>query len=224
MREIQKYRYVMAGILTVTVFILGMLFSNLVDDRRYQELQVEMQQNNVEMESRQLQLSYLKSPGVESCSALEAGLSDIVEGYNTRLERVQQYRENSFFKKDQFETIQRQYILSGVRYWMYAQELRNRCDYNATTVLFFTENIYGNDGCQSCRNVGTELTLLKRRYDGDFLVFTIPTELDDGAVDMLEQQYNVTETPTIVVNGEQKIEGYRTSGEISQRINLSEKS
>lgn len=222
MREIQKYRYIIAGILTITVFVMGMLFSNLMDDRRYQELQNEMQQNNVEMESRQLQLSYLKSPGVESCAALEAGLSDIVEGYNSRLENVQQYQENSFFQQKQFKTIKRKYILSGVRYWMYAQELRDKCNYNATTVLFFTENMFSEDDCQSCKNIGTELTILKRRHDRDFLVFTMPTELDDGAVNILEQQYNVTKTPTLVVNGEEKIEGYMTSGEISQKLNLSE--
>jgi hypothetical protein len=223
MRKIQKYRYVLAAVLTLTVFVMGMLFSNLMDTQRYQQLQNEMQENNVEMESRQLQLSYLKSPGVESCAALEAGLSDIVEGYNSRLEKVQQYQENSFFRKEQFRTIKRKYIISGVRYWMYAQELRDKCDYNATNVLFFTENLFSDENCQECRSVGSELSILKKRYGGDFLLFTIPTELDDGSVNVLEQQFNVTETPTIVANGgEEKIVGFNTSSEISQRLNLSE--
>jgi hypothetical protein len=200
---------------------MGVMFSNLLDDRRYQGLQNEMQENIVEMESRQLQLSYLKSPEVESCTALEAGLGDIVKGYNSRLGKVQQYQENSFFKEQQFKTIKRKYILSGVRYWMYSQELRKRCNYNATTVLFFTENLFGEDECEKCSNIGSELTLLKKRHDGNLLVFTIPTQLDDGAVNILEQQYNVTETPTLVVNSQQKIQGYRSSGQLSRLMNLS---
>ncbi|MFB6100224.1 MAG: hypothetical protein ABEK16_03025 [Candidatus Nanohalobium sp.] len=222
MRKIQKYRYVLAAVLTLTVFTMGMLFSNLMDTQRYQQLQNEMQENNVEMESRQLQLSYLKSPEVESCAALQAGLSDIVKGYNSRLEKVQQYQENSFFKEQQFKIIKRKYILSGIRYWMYAQNLRSKCDYNATTVLFFTRNLFGDEKCRKCSSVGVELTLLKKRYDGELLVFTIPTKLDDGAVNILEQQYNVTSTPALVVNGEKKIEGYRSAGRLSELMNLSE--
>lgn len=220
MREIEKYRYLMAGMLTLTVFMLGVLFSNAVDDRRYQALQNEMQQNNVDMESRQLQLSYLKSPEVESCGALEAGLSDIVRGYNSRLEKVQQYQENSFFKEEQFRYMKRKYVLSGVRYWMYSQELRDKCDYDANTVLFFTDNLFGEENCKECSNIGVELTVLKKRYDDDLLIFSIPTDLDDGAVEMLERQYNVTTTPTLVINGKTKLEDFKTSGEIEKQLNF----
>ncbi|MEF8847454.1 MAG: thioredoxin family protein [Candidatus Paceibacterota bacterium] len=220
MREIQKYRYVLAAILTITVFVMGMLFSNLMDDRRYQSLQNEVQENNVEMESRQIQLSYLKSADVDSCSALEAGLIDIIRGYNDRLERVQQYQEDSFFKETQFENIKREYILSGVRYWMYAQELREKCDYRTNTVLFFTEDLFGNPDCEQCSMIGSELSLLKRKYGEELLVFTMPMNIEDGAVKMLEQQYNVTSTPTLIINGEKHIGSFNSSREIESRLNF----
>lgn len=222
MREIKKYRYVVAGILTLSVFVMGVMFSNVMDDQRYQELRNEMQANNIEMESRQLQLSYLESPDVESCSALEAGLNDIVEGYNTRLERVQRYEEDSIFNKQQFQNIQRQYVLSGLRYWMYSDRLQDKCDYNATTMLYFSENLFKNGDCDECERQGSELTLLKRQHDGDVLVFTIPRKLEDGMVEVLERQFNVTESPTIVVNGEEKVEGFNTAGELNQKFNISE--
>lgn len=220
MREIQKYRYILAAVLTLTVFVMGVLFSNLMDDRRYQSLQNEIQENNIEMESRQIQLSYLKSADVQSCDALEAGLTDIIEGYNGRLEKVQRYQESSFFKKDRFRAVKREYILSGVRYWMYAQELRDKCDYNSNTVLFFTQDIFGNSECPECNRMGKELIYLKKKYGGKFLLFTMPTTLDDGAVNMLEQQYNVTETPTVILNGEEKIVGYNSSREIEQELEV----
>ncbi|MFB6158417.1 MAG: hypothetical protein ABEJ95_02015 [Candidatus Nanohalobium sp.] len=223
MREIQKYRYVMAGVLTVAVFVLGVLFSNFMDDTRYQSLENEMQQTQVEMESRQLQLSYLKSSEVQSCDAIEAGLKEIVEGYNKRLRRVQQYQENSFFQEEQFRTMKREYILSGIRYWLYAQELRDRCDNGSNTVLFFTSSLFSESECDECSSLGTELTLLKKEYGEELLVFTVPTSLDDGAVEMLEKQYNITETPAVVLNGEEKLEGFHSSDEIEEELNLSGK-
>jgi glutaredoxin len=221
MREIQKYRYIMAAVLTVTVFAMGVLFSNLVDDRRYQSLQNEIQEDSVEMESRNLQLSYLKSSNVQSCSALKAGLSDIIQGYNDRLSNVQNYQDDSFFKENRFRTVKREYIISGIRYWMYAEEVKDKCDYNADTVLFFTENLFGDSSCDDCTRVGSELSILKKKHGEEFLLFSVPTSLNDGAVDMLEEQYNVTSTPTIVINGEKEFEGFNTSQEIEQKLNAS---
>lgn len=221
MREIQKYRYIMAAILTVTVFVMGVLFSNLMDDRRYQSLQNKIREDRVEMESRNLQLSYLKSLDVHSCSALKTGLSSIIEGYNYRLSKVQNYQENSFFNENRFRTIKREYILSGIRYWFYAEELKERCDYDADTVLFFTDNLFGESNCEECSNLGSELTILKKKYEDKFLLFSIPTSLDDGSVTMLERQFNITTTPSLVINGEKKIEGFHTSQEIEKKLNTS---
>lgn len=220
MREIQKYRYITAAILTFTVFALGMLFSNYMDDRRYQGLENQVRQDNVQIESQQLQLNYLQSSEVNSCGALQAGLEDIIKGYNSRLAKVQQYQENSLFKEKQFKTTKRKYIISGIRYWMYTEQLKDKCGYNASTTLFFTENMFGDSDCQNCKSQGHELTLLKRKYDGELLVFTIPTDLDDGIVNMIEQQYNITETPSLVINAEQKLEGFQTRNEIQNKLKV----
>lgn len=220
MREVQKYRYILAAVLTVTVFVMGVLFSNMMDAQRYQSLKNRIQQNSVEMESRQLQLSYLKSPEVNSCRALEAGLTDIVKGYNARLSDVQQYQKNSFFNRQQFRIVKREYVLSGIRYWMYAQRLRDKCNYSANTVLFFTRNLFGKSNCDKCTSLGSKLTLLKKKYEDELLIFTIPTSLDDGAVEMLERQYNITETPSLVINGRKKIEGKYTVNQVEKKLNI----
>lgn len=209
----------MAGALVLVVFILGVLFSNMMDDRRYEKLQNEVRDNSIQIESRQLQLSYLKSSEVQSCSALQTGLSDIIRSYNDRLGKVQAFQKNSIFKEKQFKDTKHQYTLSGIRYWMYTQELRRKCDYNATTVLFFTENLFGNSDCDDCTGIGAELSIIKKKYEDQFLLFTIPTSLDDGAVNALENQYNITKTPTLIINGEKKLEGFQNKSSIEKAMN-----
>jgi hypothetical protein len=212
MREVKKYRYFFAAILTIVIFVMGILFSNFVDQTRYDSLRTEVNQNNVELESQQLQLNYLRSESVQSCSALEAGLQEIVSGYNKRLGNLQSYRENSFFNKKEFETMKKSYILSGIRYWVFAQEIRQKCDYQADTVLFFTSQIGSANGCEECGKMGEQLSMLKKKYGDNLLIFTIPLEMEDGMVEMLEGQYNVTDVPAVVVNGNssKKIEGFRS--------------
>lgn len=222
MREVRKYRYLFAAVLTIVIFVMGILFSNFMDGARYSSLKTEIQDNNVQLESRQLQLNYLQSDNVESCRALEAGLKDIVSGYNKRLGNIQGYSERSFFNAEEFETMKHSYILSGLRYWMFAQELRQKCDYSDNTVLFFTSQIGDASDCEECGKMGEQLSLLKRKYGDSLLVFNIPTDMEDGMVDMLEGQYNVTEVPTIIVNGNQskRIEGLKSRREVEKYLTV----
>ncbi|MFB6190145.1 MAG: hypothetical protein ABEJ91_01095 [Candidatus Nanohaloarchaea archaeon] len=217
MREIQKYRYLVAAMLTLIMFSMGVLVSNFVDDARASALKSQINEDLTEIESKQLQLSYLKSGDVQSCKVLRKGLKNIVEGYNKRLGNLQQYQQNSAIQSQRFETIKNRYILSGIRYWMFAEDIRKQCDYSPDTVLFFTNNLE-KEGCEACEKMGRQLTLLKREQDSRLLVFSIPTDMEDGMVEILESQYNVTDTPTVVVNGEKKLTGYHPRSDIRKYL------
>lgn len=222
MREVKKYRYLFAAGLTVLIFIMGVMFSNMMDDSRYSALQDEIQEDNIALESRQLQLSYLQSDKIESCSGLEAGLEDIVRNYNDRLDNLQNYEERSFFRSDDFESMKNLYVLSGLRYWMFAEELKEQCeDYDVDTVLYFTTQIGDAEDCDACGYTGEQLSFLKHQYGEDLLVFTVPTEFDDGFVEMLKSQYNVTEVPTIIANQDidKRLEGRASTEEIDELLN-----
>ncbi len=212
MRDIQKYRYVAAGILTLVIFMLGVFLSNFVDAERSSQLQNSLSEDIASMESRQLQLSYLESGEIQRCDALEAGLKNIVSSYNKRLGRVQNYQEDSFFKADRFRVLKQRYIISGIRYWIFTQELREKCSFDKPTALFFTSDI--DDPCPECKRLGEQLTLLKRETGGDLLVFSVPLEMDDGMIELLATQYNVTRPPAVVINGQKKFEGYHHRSDI----------
>ncbi len=222
MREVKKYRYLFAAVLTLLIFMLGVMFSNLMDDKRYSALQEDIQDDNIALESRQLQLSYLQSDNVESCSGLEAGLEDIVRNYNDRLDNLQNYEDRSFFRSDDFESMKNLYVLSGLRYWMFSEELKEQCDdYDVDTVLYFTTQIGDAEDCDACGYTGEQLSLLKHEYGEDLLVFTVPTEFDDGFVDVLKSQYNITEIPTIIANQDEdkRLEGRASTQDIDALLN-----
>jgi hypothetical protein len=224
MREVTKYRYFFAAVLTLVIFVMGILFSNFVDQTRYDSLRTEVRDNRVELESRQLQLNYLRSDNIQSCSALEAGLKDIVSGYNKRLGNLQTFMENSFFNREEFRVMKQSYILSGIRYWMFAEEIRDKCDYEANTILFFTSEIGGGEECPECGKMGEQLSVLKKKYEDNLLIFTIPMSMDDGMVEMLEGQYNVTDVPTVVVNGNssKRIEGFKSRRVVEDYLTVEE--
>ena len=214
-REIKKYRYLFAAIFTVLIFSTGILFSNLIDDQRSSALEQEVRADISELESQQLQLNYLERQ--ENCQVLRSSLNEVLRGYNERLERVTSYEESSFFKSDRFEDIRRQYVLAGIRYWIFSQEVREKCeDYNPNTILYFQEE----QDCEECQQQGEELSRIKSTHGDQALIFNIFTDLDDSMIRILKDEYNITTIPTTIVNEQEKLEGYHTREEIEQQMEI----
>lgn len=200
LEKIDQYRYFFAALLTVIIFVSGIAASNVMDELRQDSLETADREDLIELESLQLQMKYLEEE-TESCSTMEKGLTNIVEDYNENLGRVQGFKDSSILKKDEYSQLKREYVLSGLRYWMTAEDLQDRCNQSYTTALFFTSNV-GDENCDECQRVGNTLTDLKQAYGDDFLVFSAPTEMDEGMIELLKNRYNVSERPAVVVNGE----------------------
>lgn len=212
-REIKKYRYLFAALFTVLIFSTGLLFSNLMDDYRSSALEEEVRNDVTELESQQLQLNYLERQ--DNCRTLRAGLNEILRGYNDRLDRVENFEENSLFKSDRFNDIRRQYVLSGIRYWTFAQDLREKCDdYEPNTILYFQTE---TGDCPGCEETGDALTRIRSTHD-QTLVFVIHTDLEDGMVRILEEEFEIETVPTVVINEETKLEGEITRERIEENM------
>ena len=212
-REIKKYRYLFAALFTILIFATGILFSNLVDDYRSSELENEVRNDVTDLESQQLQLNYLERQ--ENCRVLQAGLNEVLKGYNERLDRVESYEENSLFKAERFEDIRRQYVLAGIRYWIFAQDLKSKCDdYNPDTILYFQKQ-----DCPECDSTGKELSRIKKTQGEQALIFTIYTDIQDSMIRILEKEYEVQKTPTVIINEEKKLEGDLSRTQIEQEMN-----
>lgn len=216
MSEIKKYRYLFALILTVLIFCLGILASNLADDKRQADLQSTLEDDTTDIQSKQLLIRYLDEKN--SCELRQEGLAEIIDGYNNRLERVQSYEQQSFFQESEFRSIRRNYVLSGIEYWMFAEQTDENCeDYNPNTILFFTK-----DDCNECDRQGDLLSDIKRVHGEDVLVFSVYTDLDDSMINLLRDEYDVQDTPTMVINKNTTIRGFASRENVTQHLELNE--
>lgn len=214
MSEIKKYRYLFAIILTALIFMLGVLGSNLVDDKRQSELQNSLQEDTTDLQSKQLLLRYLEDK--DSCELRQQGLTEIIEGYNNRLERVQSYEDRSFFQESEFRNIRRSYVLSGIEYWMFAEQIEAGCeDYDTNTILFFTE-----EECDACERQGQTLSDIKRIYGDQVLIFSVYRGIDDSMINLLEEQYDIQEAPTLVINKNETVRGVQSRSNITEHLQL----
>ncbi len=205
MREISRNKYLIAFILTIAIFVIGLLLGLIISKEREDYLQTVISESSVGYESLQLQYSYATSQlGEKKCVTLTKTLEEntkILEESRTKLES---YIEQAARESD-FNLLKRNYALSQIRYWLLAKQTKQVCSKDMALALFFYSNEEEND--YGSRTMGVVLTDLKRSLKDKLLIFSLDYNFDqEPMINILKEAYNVTKTPTLIVE-DKKIDG-----------------
>jgi hypothetical protein len=203
-RKISKDKYILAGVLTALIFLLGLSLGFLFEDYRYKVVEEINSEQEVNYLSSQMQYLYLNTfRDYDNCPILSTTLKRAVVDLSESLEEVVTYEEEKNIASSRKESIQRRYLLDNLRYWLLAKESKTQCNLNIAPILYF----YASD-CPSCPNQGTILTYFKTLFGEQVLVFPINLDLreKEPMVEIVTLMYNVTRYPTLVID-DTKYEG-----------------
>lgn len=203
-RKISKDKYLLAGVITLLIFSLGITLGFLLEDQRYNLVEEVYLGQEVSYHSLQLQYLYLNSfSGADSCPILSTTLKEAVQDLSDSLGEVIAYEEEKETSPARKEFIMRRYALDNIRYWMLALQSRQECDLEIVPILYF----YSPD-CPSCPLQGTILTYFKNLFGERVLVFPINTDLQESEpmVEIVMKRFEITKYPTVIINNK-KYEG-----------------
>lgn len=202
-RKISGDKYIVAGIITLLIFGLGLTLGMIIDSYRYNVIEEVNSQQEVKYLSLQTQYLYLNAFGnYNNCPILSGALKSAVEDLSGSLSEVVAAEEDKS-ESDSNTALIRRYALDNLRYWLLAKESKDKCDLDIVPVLYF----YASD-CPSCPNQGTILTYYKNLFGEQLLVFPINLDLrnQETMVEIMVEQFNVTKYPTTVIDNK-KYEG-----------------
>ncbi len=188
-------RAILAGLLTFLIFFSGLSFGLFWDNLRRQKLDADIDELVIYSSSLFLQSQLIDDVG---CSSMKPLIDDSIKDLSDSLERYEKYTSAARFDIDQQQLLYRQYFLSNVRYWLFAKNFKEKCDWNNSLILFF----FGPD-CPECDVMSERLTYLKKKYEEDVLIFPVNMELasNDPVANTLLKIYNVTSYPSIIIDG-----------------------
>lgn len=216
-RSISKGKYLIAFVLTVLVFSLGLALGTILGYERLSWVEEQNKVQEVDYQSLQFQYLYLSTleSQNESCTALQSALEDSISELGESMDKVVSYKEDSSVNEEDFNLLLRKYTIDNLRYWLFAKRVRSVCHNDFVSVLYF----YSSKDCPDCPNQGTVLTYFKRIYGDKLLVFPIDIDLqtDERMVKTLMKQFNITTLPSIVVE-EDKFEGVIPAEELGPII------
>ncbi len=216
-RRLSKEKYLIAGVLTLLVFGLGITLGILVDNARLQRVTQDAEEQEAEQRSIQFLSLYLGSLENEgsSCNVMNIALNSAVKDLSYSLEEFSTFKEMSKLNDEQYRLAGRRYIVDNLRYWYFARTMKEQCETDLIPILYF----YSDEHCDICGQEGKLLTYFKKLLGDRVLVFPINTDLetDETAITLVRGKYNTTMVPSIVVD-DTLYEGVHTQEELGNII------
>jgi hypothetical protein len=201
-RKLNVARILLALVITVLVFSLGVTLGYVIDSERVRWSERESSRQRVDYESLQWQYLYLSTTESreQTCLVLHTALEDSVANLGYSLDKMQSYQQMTQINDADYELLARSYALNNLKYWLLATKTKSECGGEYVIILYF----FSEKACSICSDQGVILTYYKKIYGDRLLVFPINIDMEksEPAIKTVKNVYNVTTLPAIVVEQE----------------------
>ena len=190
------------------IFISGILLGMGLDRFRINDVIVELDRNEFERESYIIEGRFLELFGENKCTYINTRLNDLSNDLVNTGKILNEYEVRGIFSGIEYKNLKDRYSLSEIRLYILLKEIKEECGLNRPVVLFF----YDQEDRLS-KQQGYALDSVVRKIQ-NITILSIDRELDAAIVRAVKIHYNVTKSPTVIINFDEKIEGYINVDEI----------
>ncbi len=200
-------------LLTILIFAIGIMLNHAFDAFRISIIEDVMVAHEIDTEAYRVERFFTETFGGEQCDIMVARISDLKKEIRKVGEDLGSYSRFSFFRRKDYDYLKRKYFLLELRFLALIQRLNKECDKPYLPIIFF----YEIDQDESERQ-GFILQDLSEAYDQQLIVLTLDKDYkDEPLVKILAENYNVTQAPTTVVDGQPYV-GLVYTGQLNSSV------
>ncbi|MBW2984193.1 hypothetical protein KY361_03705 [Candidatus Woesearchaeota archaeon] len=216
MRKISKEKYLVAALITLGVFFLGLLLGLVIEGRRVSYIEALDREQKLGYESLQLQYAFIDQLSQEkNCDAVSKTFALTVESLESARIRLESFDEDSSLNKYDFDLLKREYVLAQIRFWLLEKKKKELCGTDSVSVLYFFTD---SKACPKCDEQSFILTYLKKRFKDKLLIFSFDSKLEgEPMISLLKSTYEIYTYPTLIIDGD-KYGGFKTKYELLEII------
>ena len=169
-REVYKKKYLMTGIFTTLIFLVGFFLGVIVDNKRIESIRTKTEVQEIDFVDLQLQYDYLNKilEQEDNCKVMKVALESAVKRLGESLSKIEKYEQETATKNEDYVRIKKKYLLDNIRYWNIAEKAKKYCNLSILSILYFY-----SDPCTSCPNQGVILSYYKNIYGDSLLIFPL---------------------------------------------------
>lgn len=191
-----------AAAVTAMILTIGFLIGLQMDDARTSYIDNQISDATVNAQTVVAVQNYLES-SENYCKLVSEEIPDMGEK-NARIgTTLQQFSSKGVSEAQEYKTLRRRYYVSQLRLYNTIKSYREKCDSDISVIMFFF------DGDIASQRQGAVLTEYREEVDNSTSIFSYNLEVEDSQVlDVLKTDYNITDGPSIVINGNQTYREY----------------
>jgi hypothetical protein len=205
-----------AFILTLVIFSLGIFVGFWLDNARVEQIRKEYKEMEISSIDARLQTLYYQVFRNSSnfCGpAIEENLRFADKIYAEGL-RIEQYERVNKLTPSLLSD-KRRYILLKLQFWLNCIELKRNCNASYTNVVYFYSGL--NETMEEYVQ-SIVLLDLKESCGRNMMLIPLPIDLNITTVDIVERQYEIESTPTILIDEEIKLEGLQRREDLERYV------
>ena len=211
MADMTWQRYLLALVITASIFGAALYITNVIDARRVAEIRAIGENISIDILSIETQFDLL---GEIDCNLISENpvLSSELNSLASRLA----YTEDSLGSENgQVVTLKKQYSLLEIKDYLLMQRVSQKCRFKPVFILYFYSNI---GDCTDCRRAGEVLTYLRQTYPS-LRVYSFDYNLDLSALQTLIGLRKIKEDlPAFIINNRAPVYGFKTLEEMQKLI------
>ena len=211
--DIKKKIFFTSLILTIIIFVMGLLVSYVLDFYRMDEITRVIESHEVDKSAYFLEGQFIESIGGDKCAVMNKRFFDLKTDIHKVGIALNNYWGKSFIKTTDFDYLKRHYFLLELEFFSLIKKLNKECDTDYVTLMFF----YEKDDQDSITQ-GYILEDLGQAYKDNVVILSLDKDYEDEPlVPLLVNTYNITTAPTMIIN-DIKVEKFQYGGEINATI------
>lgn len=209
--------FVVAFFITLFLFISILIVGDVIGKQRedYINTEVELLYSNLNRMQTYMLMSETYGERM-ACLASREQLKELDQSIWTLGQKIDQYRiaTEEFSEDEYYKTQKTIFNENEVYYLMLLTQLKKQCDLNHTIVAFF----YGDSKeCPSCDSQSFVLADINREVEERVSIFYFDTNLNLSSVELLEEYYNLSGLPCVVIDDEPEC-GMQDKARVMERI------
>lgn len=209
--EIVRESLLKAGAVTAMILLIGFLAGLQADDARVNYLEDQLQESTLRSQTFIVTGDYLSDSSQNFCQVVSEQIPEVADENADIGQNLQSFSGKSVSNRKEYEFLKKRYYINQLRLYNLVSDYKDRCPSNVTTIFYFFDS-----SVQSQRQ-GAVLTQYREETSGTTYIFSYNLETDDSAVlDILRSDFNVSEGPSVVINGNKTYRRYVGLKELKQ--------
>jgi len=203
-KTIPRYIFLTSLAITIVIFVAGLLLGYGMDNFRTGDVLQDLKYSEVDTESYIVEQMFWES--VDSgCGDVDLRIASVSKDLTKLGQLLSSYESKSLFSEEEFKYITRKYFIQEIKSYTMFRQLQEECNLNQDVILYFYDPQQQESASQ-----GYVLDSVVNSMNNSVIVYSINANFEgENVIDTVKSYYNITMTPTLIVNGEEKVEGYQ---------------